>query len=1159
MYMSWGRSETSANRKNEAMARKKRAFSDTLVELKYKPCKKQKQDLEIFLIVQGEKIKQALKRLTRKHTNIKFDVSVQVELGKLQVGETSEEIIYTRPWFNSGVCSIMNKHEIEGKLKMSSEKLLDSYDNFMRMGSGWFLIKVLKMKLTVYRYKPLQGGCFARKLPEPYNRMRGIVTFPQTGDRKCFLYCVLAGLFPQKKKNDFVQYLKYEQRINASSLDYPVRIDKITQFESDNDLSINIYRLVKKAKDHLGKCIRISDNSAANTHLNLLLHKGHYHLITNISSFLRYKKRNKRWQCSKCLKFRTKQTARHMCGNQTFLSFPKRGEKQCFKNFKNITRSPFVIYCDLETYTVPVVKEEKGKKTRKETRHQAMAFGLYCVCTEEEFCDNKPTIYVGSDAIETLFEKLKSKLDYIHSVQKSINYPLDMTLEDRKRNKAAKTCYLCGKEFDEPHEKFRDHNHLKKHENYLGAVCNICNLHCSDLKSKIPLFFHNAGRFDLHLLIEKLHLLGHDNVKVLPKTGETFTAMSLFNGSLEIRDSFNHLSSSLSELVRINKESNRAFIHTAKCFASDLDLILRKGVYPHAYMTDIEKLKERRLPCMSDFHDSLNEKDISTEDYQHAQNVWQKFSCQTLEDYMKIYLTCDVTLLADVFEGYRDFFKAKFDLDPAHYVSLPSLSYDCALKFTKCKIDYIYEEETYNFIKSAIKGGVASISRRYALANNPYVGNFDPDKPSSYIMYFDCNSLYSSIMTMKLPFKHFKFIDPETFSLNDILNYDDEDDYGYFVQCDIFYPEHIHDKTKDLPLAPRHFTVEKEHLSPYNQHLVETLGIQNPTGTKLISDQFDKMKYTCHIANLKFYLQQGMQLGAIYKVLRFRQKAFLKPYIDLCINQRANTASLAEKNLWKLACNSIFGKTITNLEKRVQVRFVTKENHLQNDINSPLFKSADIINSKLVQTNKMYRTRRINSPYPLGATILELSKLTLFRWHYNFFQKKFGSDNIELCLTDTDSLLYFIQTEDVYKDIMNEDNFDFSNYPREHAAFSNSNKGKLFCMKDEVGGKPIKSFLGLRAKSYSIEFADSTRKISGKGIPRNKLSKITHGDMMTTLFEEKQSTVKSRHIRSFKHKLYNIQQEKLALSPFDNKRYVLKGGVFTLPIGHYKTLGEEQI
>jgi len=1128
------------------------------VELTYHPRKKQKTDLEIFLLIQKQTIEKTLKKYLRKHTNIKFDVSTQVILGRLEVGQNHEEIIHTKPWFNSNVQTVFNSNEVERKLKLANEKLLDSYDNFMRMGSGWFLIKVLQMKLKVYHYKPLRGGCFASKLPAPYDKMRGILTFPQTGDRKCFLYCVLAGLFPQKeKKNDFLQYQKFEDKLITKSLNYPVQIDGISEFEQDNNLSINIYILRKKQKHHVGKCIRISDNTKAVKHLNLLLYKRHYHLITNISTFLRYVDRHRRWQCKKCLQFKKSKIVKCETCFQTTLVFPDRNQKQRFTNVQNITRSPFVLYCDLETMALSEgLLEENSSKTKKESKHQAIAFGLYCVCSEESFSDKSPTIYVGTDAIEVLFGELERKLNCIHSIQKEVNFPIRMTKEDNKRHKRAEKCYLCERKFDDPSEKFRDHNHLKESNNFLGAVCNICNLHCSSFKSKVPLFFHNGGKFDMHFLIEKFDKLTKLNdIMVLPKSGESFNAITLFNRNLQIRDSYNHLGNSLAELVRINKESGRTFFHSEKTFGGkNIDLLLRKGVFPYAYITSEEKLKETSLPEAREFFDPLSEKSITEENYQHARKVWNSFSCKTIEDYLKIYLTSDITLLSDVFEAYREFFKSKFDLDPAYYVSLPSLSYDCALKYTGSSIDFMYDEETYLFIKDAIRGGVASISRRYAEANNPYIPQtFDKERSNSFIMYFDCNSLYSSIMSMKLPYKNLRFIDAEDFPRKTIFEYKNEDEIGYFIQCDLFYPKEIHDQTKDLPFAPRHFSIEKQHLSPYNQRLTEEIQIPNFTGKKLIADQFDKMKYITHIANLKFYLEHGMQLGKIHKVLRFKQKAVFKPYIELCVEERAKTSSLAEKNLWKLACNSLFGKSITNLEKQSKTSFVSEEKRLLNNIKSPYFKSANIINSKLVQVNKNFRKKLINSPYPIGVTILELSKLTLYQWHYDFFIKKFGASNVELCMTDTDSLLYLIHSEDVYKDLLNEANFDFSNYPKEHPLYNEKNKGKLFHMKDEIGGKPIKSFLGLRAKSYSIEFGDKSKKVTGKGIAKSKLLNITHEEMKETLFKEKTKYVKSKHIRSFKHKLYNIEQEKLALSPFDNKRYVLDGGVYTLPIGHYKT------
>jgi len=189
----------------------------------------------------------------------------------------------------------------------------------------------------------------------------------------------------------------------------------------------------------------------------------------------------------------------------------------------------------------------------------------------------------------------------------------------------------------------------------------------------------------------------------------------------------------------------------------------------------------------------------------------------------------------------------------------------------------------------------------------------------------------------------------------------------------------------------------------------------------------------------------------------------------------------------------------------------------------------------------------------LGAAVLEISKLILFRWHYDFFVKRYGRENIELCMTDTDSLLYLITNDDIYEDLKNEDRFDFSNYSVDSTLHSKRCQGQLFCLKDEVGGKPIKSFVGLRAKSYSIEFADESRKVTGKGIPRTKLTTISHKDMKRTLFRKEKTHLTSRHIRSYKHKLYNISEKKLGLSPFDNKRYILQGGIHTLPIGHFMT------
>ena len=346
---------------------KKKALTENVVEYTFKANNKQKLDIEMFLISLKKQIQARLKKYLKKHHNLKFDIAAQVVLGKLEVGQERERIIQTRPWFKSTWKIVNNKYEIKRRITTASEKVLDSFDNFMRMGSGWFLVEVLKMKLNIYKYKPLRGGCFASKLPKPYDKMRGILTFEQTGDQKCFLYCVLAGLYPQKtKKNDFLQYIKYMEKLKIGSLSFPVGLDDMTLFEKENELSINIYGLEKKDKTNQfsAKCLRVSENcDEAKTHINLLLHDQHYHLITNISTFLRYRNRHQRWQCSRCLAFHSSKDKlkkhQKLCNEKsggTSLQFPREGEFHQFKNFHNIPKAPFVMYCDLETYA-SMVKE----------------------------------------------------------------------------------------------------------------------------------------------------------------------------------------------------------------------------------------------------------------------------------------------------------------------------------------------------------------------------------------------------------------------------------------------------------------------------------------------------------------------------------------------------------------------------------------------------------------------------------------------------------------------------------------------------------------------------------------------------------------------------------------------------------------------------------
>jgi hypothetical protein len=174
-----------------------------------------------------------------------------------------------------------------------------------------------------------------------------------------------------------------------------------------------------------------------------------------------------------------------------------------------------------------------------------------------------------------------------------------------------------------------------------------------------------------------------------------------------------------------------------------------------------------------------------------------------------------------------------------------------------------------------------------------------------------------------------------------------------------------------------------------------------------------------------------------------------------------------EKNFFKLMNNSVFGKTMENLRKRVDVRLVNKESALLKLSASPMFVSQKIFNENLVAVKKIKESLTLNKPAYVSMCILELSKTLMYDFHYNYIKKKYG-DQARLLFTDTDSLMYEIKAEDVYEDFRaDREMFDSSDYDKESKFYFPENKKVIGKMKDEAAGVPIVEFVGLRSKMYS--------------------------------------------------------------------------------------------
>lgn len=413
------------------------------------------------------------------------------------------------------------------------------------------------------------------------------------------------------------------------------------------------------------------------------------------------------------------------------------------------------------------------------------------------------------------------------------------------------------------------------------------------------------------------------------------------------------------------------------------------------------------------------------------------------------------------------------------------------------------------------------------------------------------NNLYGTSMSDALPGRDLAWLTEEQIKTFDVSKIGDNDETGYILEVYLDYPTHLHDEHSCYPFAPQKLTVTENMLSPHSLELRKELCIKGRYSSKLIPNLGPKTKYVLHYRNLKYYLSHGLTLTKIHGGIEFTQSAWLKPYIDFNTEKRKLAQNDFEKDFFKLMNNAVFGKTMENMRKRISVELVNTPKRLRKVCAKPNFQSFKIYNEDLVAVNIKKTTIVLNRPIYAGFCILDISKLYMYRFHYDVMKAKYGT-RAQLLFTDTDSLSYELSTDNWYADMLeHQDMFDTRNFDKAHPLYSTSNCKVLGKMKDECGGVPIESFVGLKPKIYSFMYGKGQKQTT-KGVKKCVIEKLKHEAYAHSLFERCTMRNQMNMIRSYNRQLYSITMTKTTLNPYDDKRYVLGSGIHTLAHGHYK-------
>ena len=375
--------------------------------------------------------------------------------------------------------------------------------------------------------------------------------------------------------------------------------------------------------------------------------------------------------------------------------------------------------------------------------------------------------------------------------------------------------------------------------------------------------------------------------------------------------------------------------------------------------------------------------------------------------------------------------------DDVHYYAAPGLAWDAAIRMTQVSLELITDIDMYHFIEKSIRGGISMITTRYARANAPTPPAYDASRPRVNLFYLDANNLYGSAMSQPLPSCGFRFLQPDEIeALSGVVELSDDAEDGYIFEVDLSYPQHLPDAHDDYPLAPDSLEIDRDMCSPAHQAVFSQTAPQRKPTPNLR----DKVRYVVNYRNLKLYLQLGLVVIRILKVLTFKQSTWLKTYIDFNTHQHSLAGSSFLKDFFILMNNSVFGKSQENLRKCVQVELITDAGILRKCVAKPNFYRGDPITDCLTAIQCTVATLTLNRPIYVGFSVLRAS------------------------------LAYAVQTEDICRD-MTEDaatHYVFIEYHLDHPLYCVMNHKAIGFFKDELNSVPMQQFVGLRPKCYAF-------------------------------------------------------------------------------------------
>jgi len=1099
-------------------------------------------------------------------------LKLDLEMYKLQ---EDGEIMKKNTYIESGFLENIEDSYLSNIKKI----ILERYESLNLEGSGYIFGGIHSMKLKfANRGTSVTLGQFVPYPPDA----PGIksITNIDTNRNDCFILSLVAHFHrmkvePSERSNpdSYIEhindYFQFPEKIHNR-----VTFEDIPLIEKQCNLNIFLYQLKRKIfknkkKNYQLKIIRHGKSPSVPEDRCIYLCKidsedeqsSHITLINNIQSFIRQFKQNYHRNTKFCVycmgSVKEDLIQRHQKKCWSFegeqnISMPLPGEKMKFRNLQSTEKLPFVAFFDTETIL------QKSDHPQKIHKHIMIAYNYIILNNKREVVRKKT--YFGEDIIDDFLKNIHSDYEEVYSeFINSVDAIPCLTPAEQLEYDQAKFCCFCKEEFSISNIKNRHHSWTQtfirdgRRSNYIGAACTNCNVKITVKRRSLTIFSHNGSKFDHKFL---LHMKGKDFhvSNILAKGTEKLIRLEIQKVTREKKgkilvflDSCLFLSSSLDTLSTNLKESGadlNILQHEMKKegYSSEvIEMCKLKGIFPYEYMDSINKLKESKLPPHEEFFNSLKNSNVTPEEYARAVKLYEIAKCKTMLDFTKIYLETDVLLLAEVVLNFRESMMLHYGLDICQYNTTPAFSINAALYSSGIELDLISDPEMSALFESNIRGGITNVVTGRKIFNDPSLDNFDSKKAVNTGGFIDCNSLYSTILSGNLPVG-------EIYELNlsevENFNYTTtpcDGEYAYALLIDFSIPDRVKVLTDDLPLGINQKTPKFEELSEYTRENMKNLGIKSKKlSQKLIACHEDQHDYLISLQMLKLYIELGIQVTKVRRIIRFKQSPCFKKYIEKNITLRKQSKNSFEKTFFKLLSNALYGRLLYNARKNSEViKLITNKNRFLKLASSPFLKDCHIIDETNLLMNFRSSEIKLNTPLYIGWFVLELSKHLMYTFFYKVLKPHY-KHSVSLLYMDTDSYFLNFKNHNFMEEITKfplKEHMDLSNFNEGHPLYDDSQKGVLGKFKSELSAPAI-DFICLQSKLYSVLLSDDTVKSAAKGVPYVNQKNLRH-EMYAAIHrgDKVQECVNVVNISSKKSTLYTIRMKKRALCKIEQKRY----------------------